>query len=92
MDDRLTEYDPVRKIYRLKVDCNMGENIQKLGRLEDLEEAWVKIKEEIQEWKFDITIKEKGWDESEGVYCAEEKAEVIRIDTLFEIISDNIGR
>ena len=32
---RLTEYDEVRKIYRLKVDCNMGENIQKLGRLED---------------------------------------------------------
>ncbi len=32
---RLTEYDEVRGIYKLKVDCNMGENIQKLGRYED---------------------------------------------------------
>ena len=36
---RLTEYDEVRGIYKLKIDCNQGENIQKLGRLEDRDEV-----------------------------------------------------
>lgn len=35
---RLTEYDEVRHIYRLKVDCNQGENIQKLGMYEGRDE------------------------------------------------------
>ena len=37
---RLTEYDEVRGIYKLKIDCNQGENIQKLGRLEDRDEVY----------------------------------------------------
>ena len=47
---RLTEYDEIRGIYKLKVDCNQGENIQKLGRLEDRDEVlpFQDYKEEMQ--------------------------------------------
>lgn len=45
MEERLTEWDEVRQIYRLKIDCNQGENIQKLGRLEDFYEKWKKEQE-----------------------------------------------
>lgn len=47
MDDRLTEYDSIRNIYRLKADCNQCENIQKLGVFEDL---YDKHKDIIQSW------------------------------------------
>ena len=36
---RLTEFDKVRNVYVISPDAKQGENIQKLGRLEDRDTA-----------------------------------------------------
>ena len=51
MEERLTEWDEVRQIYRLKPDCKQCENIQKLGKLEDMEEDMKKKGEDLSKYR-----------------------------------------
>ena len=41
MQERLTEYDPMRKIYLMKPDVAQGQHIQRLGYYEDRDDATI---------------------------------------------------
>lgn len=49
--ERLTTFDNVNKCYVMKPDVQQGLHIQKLGRLEDLEERGAEIGPEPAEWE-----------------------------------------
>ena len=47
--------------------------------------------EEIKGCTFSYTVREKGWNENEGVYMPKEETDVIKLDTLLCILERNIG-